>query len=151
MFVECLVDYVPGENLAGIVLHHGGDVFLQEMGQLLGSEVRCRLAIWDCRDPKAGNGRGLSYRGRARSGQSHLLAENRIRLVGGGRSTTSCVFRFDHVEFATEGLGVGRLGKGIRTDRGAHQQACGCGGLAQGGWRRRTGRKEQRQKTQKHE
>ena len=32
-----------------------------------------------------------------------------------------CVFRFDHIEFATEGLGIGRLGKRIGADRAANQ------------------------------
>ena len=32
VFVESFVDYIPGEDLAGVVLHHRGDVFLQQVG-----------------------------------------------------------------------------------------------------------------------
>ena len=39
VLVERFVHDIPGEDLAGIVFHHGRDVFLQQVGQLRGREV----------------------------------------------------------------------------------------------------------------
>lgn len=35
IFIQGFVYYIPGEDLAGIVLHYGCDVFLQDLGQLV--------------------------------------------------------------------------------------------------------------------
>jgi len=61
------------------------------------------------------------------------------------------VLRFDHVEFATESLGVRSFGQGIRPDSSTHQKACSCGGLAQRCGRCRSGPKKEREKAEKQE
>ena len=39
VFVQGFVDYIPGENLASVVLHHRDDMFLQQARQLGGCEM----------------------------------------------------------------------------------------------------------------
>ena len=150
-FVEGFVDYVPGENLAGIVLHLRGDVFLQDVCQLLGSELCGAQPFGVVVIPNQAVAADFHIVGPREANNLISLLKIECAFVPPDGPPLHRVFRFDHVELATEGLGIGSLGKGIRTDSGAYQQACGCGGLAQACLRRRTGRKEQRQKTEKRE
>ena len=106
IFIQRLIDHVPGEHLTGIMFHHCGDVLFQKRGQLAWREVALRKPLGIVVIPYQAVAANLHAMSLGELDDFIATAKVERALVPTHGPPFHRIFGLDHVKFARQGFRV---------------------------------------------